>query len=42
MYCIYLAVGLGVRMRKKIPKQFLRVYGKPIMIYALEASLYWN
>ena len=36
MDCIYLAAGLGVRMRKRIPKQFLSIYGKPIMIYALE------
>ncbi|MBO8150944.1 MAG: 2-C-methyl-D-erythritol 4-phosphate cytidylyltransferase [Candidatus Marinimicrobia bacterium] len=36
MDCIYLAAGLGVRMRKRIPKQFLNIYGKPIMIYALE------
>lgn len=36
MDCVYLAAGLGIRMRKKIPKQFITLYGKPIMVYALE------
>ncbi len=36
MDCIYLAAGLGVRLEKKIPKQFYKILGKPIFIYSLE------
>lgn len=36
MDCVYLAAGLGVRMKKKMPKQFIMLLGKPIMVYALE------
>ncbi|MBL7086006.1 MAG: 2-C-methyl-D-erythritol 4-phosphate cytidylyltransferase [Candidatus Cloacimonetes bacterium] len=36
MDCIYLAAGLGVRMNKPLPKQFLRLLGKPIIAYSLE------
>lgn len=33
---IILASGTGDRMGKKVPKQFLTVYDKPIIIYTLE------
>jgi 2-C-methyl-D-erythritol 4-phosphate cytidylyltransferase len=36
MDCIYLAAGLGTRMQKPMPKQFLRLVGKPIIAYSLE------
>ena len=36
MDVIYLAAGLGMRANLKIPKQFYRLYGKPLFIYALE------
>lgn len=36
MDIIFLAAGLGVRMNKPIPKQFLRLLGKPIITYSLE------
>lgn len=37
-YAIILAGGTGQRMRRSgMPKQFLDVYGKPIIIYTLEA-----
>jgi len=34
--CVFLAAGLGKRMKRKLPKQLIRVGGKPIMIYPLE------
>ncbi len=36
MNCIYLAAGLGVRMKENKPKQFINLLGKPVFIYALE------
>jgi 2-C-methyl-D-erythritol 4-phosphate cytidylyltransferase len=36
MDCILLAAGIGQRMGKDLPKQFLRLNGKPIIIYSLE------
>jgi len=33
---IYLAAGTGIRLKKKIPKQFLLLGGKPIIIHSLE------
>ncbi|MCK4445947.1 MAG: 2-C-methyl-D-erythritol 4-phosphate cytidylyltransferase, partial [Candidatus Marinimicrobia bacterium] len=36
MDCICLAAGLGVRMNHPIPKQFIRLLGKPIIAYSLE------
>ena len=36
-YAIILAGGVGQRMRTSgLPKQFLTVFGKPIIIYTLE------
>ena len=35
-YVILLAGGVGKRMDSEIPKQFLEVRGKPIIIYSLE------
>lgn len=35
-YVILLAGGVGSRMRADIPKQFLEVKGKPIIVYSLE------
>lgn len=32
-----MAGGIGVRLQQDIPKQFLNVFDKPIIIYALEA-----
>ena len=34
---IVLAGGKGQRMDSEIPKQFINVYDKPILIYTLEA-----
>jgi 2-C-methyl-D-erythritol 4-phosphate cytidylyltransferase len=34
---LIIAAGSGARMRQDIPKQFLNVYDKPIVIYTLEA-----
>lgn len=36
MDCIYLAAGVGSRLKKEIPKQFYKISGKPILIYGLE------
>lgn len=35
---IVLAAGKGKRMHSEIPKQYLEVYNKPILYYALRAS----
>lgn len=35
-YAIILAGGVGKRMCSSIPKQFIRVEGKPVIIYTLE------
>ena len=40
--CIYLAAGIGRRMGKKIPKQLIRIGGKPIMVYSLETLVKSN
>ena len=37
--CVFLAGGVGKRMKRDIPKQLIRVAGKPIMIYSLENLL---
>ena len=34
---IIIAGGIGSRMGQKIPKQFINVYDKPVIIYTLEA-----
>ena len=34
------AAGVGSRMHQDIPKQFMNVENKPIIIYTLEASIY--
>ena len=34
---LILAGGVGARMGESIPKQFIEVYGKPVIIYTLEA-----
>jgi 2-C-methyl-D-erythritol 4-phosphate cytidylyltransferase len=34
--CIVLAAGIAKRMGKDMPKQFLRIGGKPVMIHVLE------
>lgn len=36
MDAIILAAGIGTRMELKIPKQFLTINGKPILVYSLE------
>lgn len=36
MNAIILAAGAAKRMGKEIPKQFLRIGGKPVMIYVME------
>ena len=36
-YAIILAGGVGQRMRTSgLPKQFLKVFGKPVIVYTLE------
>lgn len=35
-YAVILAGGIGKRMGESIPKQFLRVEGKPIIVYSIE------
>ena len=35
-YVILLAGGVGKRMQSEIPKQFIEVNGKPIIVYSLE------
>ena len=34
---LIIAGGVGQRMKMNVPKQFIKVLGKPIMIYTLEA-----
>ena len=34
---LIIAGGTGARMRQEIPKQFLNVNDKPVVIYTLEA-----
>ena len=34
---LIIAGGTGQRMHQEIPKQFINVYGKPVIIYTLEA-----
>ncbi len=36
-YAVIIAGGVGSRMNQEIPKQFINVYDKPIIIYTLEA-----
>jgi len=36
MDCVYLSAGLSVRMKRAIPKQFITLLGKPIIVYGLE------
>jgi len=36
MDCIYLAAGIGKRFNHELPKQFFKLKGKPILIFALE------
>ena len=35
-YAIILAGGVGKRMGAEIPKQFMEVDGKPILVYTIE------
>ena len=39
-YVILLAGGVGKRMGAEIPKQFLEVAGKPIIVHTLERFQY--
>ena len=34
---LIIAGGVGARMNQDIPKQFLNVYDKPVIVYTLEA-----
>ena len=36
-YAVIIAGGIGARMHQDIPKQFINIYDKPIIIYTLEA-----
>ena len=36
------AGGVGSRMGARIPKQFVCVDGKPVIIYTLEATQLWS
>lgn len=35
-FVILLAGGIGKRMQSEIPKQFIEVFGKPIIVYSIE------
>ena len=37
-YAVIIAGGVGSRMNQEIPKQFINVYDKPIIIYTLEGD----
>jgi 2-C-methyl-D-erythritol 4-phosphate cytidylyltransferase len=37
---LIIAGGVGARMGMKIPKQFLKINGKPILVYTMEAFQY--
>jgi 2-C-methyl-D-erythritol 4-phosphate cytidylyltransferase len=41
-YVIITAGGKGVRMNAQLPKQFLKIAGKPIIIHTLQAFLHYN
>lgn len=34
---LIIAGGVGARMNQDIPKQFIHVYDKPVIVYTLEA-----
>lgn len=36
-YALIVAGGSGQRMNSDVPKQFLRIHGKPVLMYAFEA-----
>jgi 2-C-methyl-D-erythritol 4-phosphate cytidylyltransferase len=36
-YALIVAGGKGTRIKSKLPKQFLELKGKPILIHTLEA-----
>jgi 2-C-methyl-D-erythritol 4-phosphate cytidylyltransferase len=38
-YAIIVAGGSGTRMQSILPKQFLELNGKPVLMYTLEAFL---
>jgi 2-C-methyl-D-erythritol 4-phosphate cytidylyltransferase len=38
-YAIIVAGGSGTRMQSALPKQFLELNGKPVLMYTLEAFL---
>ncbi len=37
LFCVILAAGLGTRMDSSVPKVLHRIYGKPLLLYSLEA-----
>ena len=36
VYAIIVAGGIGARMNSTVPKQFLEVNGKPVILYSIE------
>lgn len=38
-YAVIVAGGAGLRMGTKVPKQFLELHGKPVLLYTIEAFL---
>lgn len=39
---LIIAGGVGARMGQDIPKQFINVYDKPVIVYTLEACMPMN
>lgn len=39
---LIIAGGVGARMGQDIPKQFINVHDKPVIVYMLEAFQYYN
>ncbi len=42
LYAIIVAGGSGTRMNSDIPKQFLSIAGKPILMHTIDAFRNWN
>ncbi|PJZ64423.1 2-C-methyl-D-erythritol 4-phosphate cytidylyltransferase [Leptospira wolffii] len=42
IYVILLSGGIGSRMKSEVPKQFLELEGKPLLLHSLETFLEWG